>query len=152
MGARGPLRLVPVVPALVEGSAAADVPLRAPMKPRAVESEMCLSALWDEVVPQLAEAGLLSPADGPVVELALRAFDASRKAYVELAGASSVLLWDAKNQRDMKHPADAVARAQGALFLECAKQLGMTFVSRARTPGKDMSDGGEANPFAAGAV
>ena len=66
--------------------------------------------------------------------------------------AGSVTLWDAKNQRDMKNPAEVVFRSESSMFLEYARQLGMTFVSRARTPGQDMSDGGEANPFAAGAV
>ena len=148
-GARGPLRLVDAttVEKVADGSAAADVPAVAPLKPATVAANLDLSAAWDEIVPQLDKAGLVSPADGPVIELALMAFVASRKAYGELLTASSVALRDAKNARQMKHPSDAVARAQGALFLECAKQLGMTFVSRARTPSSKGAADGEANPF-----
>lgn len=149
-GARGPLRLVAstTVKQVADGSAAADVPAVAPLKPASVAANELLSAAWDEIVPQLDEAGLVSPADGPAIEIALSAFVASRKAYVELLQAHSVLMWDEKNGRSMKHPADAVARAQGALFLECAKQLGMTFVSRARTPSAKGASDDEANPFA----
>jgi len=150
-GARGPLlHLVAstTVKQVADGSAAADVPAVAPLKPESVAASPVLSAAWDEIVPQLDAAGLVSPADGPVIELALSAFVASRKAYAELLHARSVLKRDAKNMRSMKHPADAVARAQGALFLECAKQLGMTFVSRARTPSAKGASDAEANPFA----
>lgn len=148
-GARGPLRLVPTttVKQVADGSVAADVPAVAPLKPASVAADELLSDAWDEIVPQLDAAGLVSPADGPAIELALSAFVAYRKAYCELLEADSVLMWDAKNLRMMKHPADAVARAQGAMFLECAKQLGMTFVSRARTPSAKGVADDEANPF-----
>ena len=148
-GARGPLRLVPhlaAVPEAIAGSAAADVPALAPCKPDAVASDEALSALWDEIVPGLDEAGLVSPADASAVEMCLRHFRAARAASDELAVSTSTV-WDGKNQRPMKNPSEVVFRSESLAFLEYAKQLGMTFVARARTPGS-ATGGADANPFA----
>jgi phage terminase small subunit len=58
-------------------------------------------------------------------------------------------LHDDKNERDMKNPASQVFRDHSTAFLEFAKQLGLSFVSRARvTMSKGESDDG--NPFAKG--
>ena len=154
MGARGALKIVsPLKPVgeAMAGTAAADVPALAPLKPDEVATDEVLSGLWDLIVPQLDEAGLVSPADGPAVELCIRHFRAARAASDELAQGQATV-WDDKNGRPMKNPAEVVFRSESLAFLEFAKQLGMTFVARARTPAasKGADDGG--NPFASGVV
>lgn len=151
MGARGPLKLaghLKAVPDATVGTAAADAPATAPAKPQAVKDDQVLSGLWDEIVPEVDRAGLLSPADGPAVELCLRHFRAARSASDELAGGTATV-WDQKNERPMKNPAEVVFRSESLAFLEYAKQLGMTFVSRARTPSAREDADGEPNPFGA---
>ena len=147
---RGPLKLarhLAAVPAAAQGSAAADVQALAPMKPRAVADDVELSALWDDVVPELDKAGLVAVSDGPSIELALRHFLAARRASaVALTG--EVVVEDAAHSGVKKNPADAVFRAQSEMFLKYAQQLGMTFVSRARTPSAKGAADGEPNPFA----
>lgn len=149
-GRRGPLKIVsPLrsVESAVKGSAAAVAPARAPRMPDAVEADAELSRLWGEIVPELDAAGLVSPSDGAAIEMCLRHFRAARAASDELAEGDATT-WDAKNGRPMKNPAEVVFRSESLAFLEYAKQLGMTFVTRARTPmAKGADDGG--NPFAA---
>ena len=145
MGARGPLRLVKDVP-VVTGTAAADLPTRAPDKPSAVREDETLSALWDDLMPTLNRSGLVSPADALTLELALRHFVTARRAHDSI-GFEVVVDSDADVVK--KNPAEAVFRLESDMFLRYAQQLGMTFVSRARTPGKEASDGGNENPFAA---
>ena len=151
MGARGPLKIVSSlhsVASATAGTAAAEVPAVAPLKPQAVTDDQVLSDLWDQIVPQLDAAGLLAPSDAPAVELALRHFRAARAASDELA-AGTATVWDAKNERPMKNPAEVVFRSESLAFLEFAKQLGMTFVSRARTPAAGGGEDADGNPFAA---
>lgn len=151
MGARGPLKLaghLKAVPSPAAGTAAADAPAEAPLKPAAVSDDQALSDLWDAIVPEVDRAGLLTPADGPAVEMCLRHFRAARAASDELAAATATV-WDHKNERPMKNPAEVVFRSESLAFLEYAKQLGMTFVSRARTPSSKGDVDGEANPFSA---
>ena len=145
MGERGPLRLVKDAPALAVGTAAADVPNAAPAKPRAVAQDVGLSALWDEFVPPLVQSGLLAPSDGPALEMCLRHFQVARTAHASIG--DTVEVADPAHGGTKKSPAEAVFRAESELFLRYAQQLGMTFVSRARTPGRHA--GGPAdNPFA----
>ena len=147
MGARGPLKVVshltPVTTA-TKGTAAADAPAMAPTKPKAVMDDADLSRLWDEIVPGLDAAGLLAPSDAAAVELCLRHFLTSRQAHNELA---DVVVEDSAHGGVKKNPAEAVFRAESEMFLKYAQQLGMTFVSRARTPAAKggADDGG--NPF-----
>lgn len=148
MGARGPLKLANPLVSVADsskGTAAAVAQPLAPTKPVEVEQDPTLSALWDAIVPQLDEAGLLTRADGPAVELALRHFAAARVASDKLMAEGPVEV-DEKNQRRMKNPAEVIFRSESELFLKYAVQLGMTFVSRARTvmPEGGASDG---NPF-----
>lgn len=149
MGARGKLKLAdPLVSVAggTRGTAAAAVPALAPSKPAAVANDAVLSAAWDEIVPALDAAGLLCPADAPAVELALRHFTAARVASDQLI-AQGPTEYDNKNDRTMKNPAEVVFRSESELFLKYAAQLGMTFVSRARTALTE--DGGaDGNPFA----
>lgn len=115
-----------------------------PAKPEDLPERV--STLWDQVVNELSDAGLSSAVDGPALELALRHY------AVAVAASDEVLrdgptLFDAKNDRRMKHPASTVAAQHSAAFLEYAKQLGLTFVSRARvSTAKEADHAG--NPFA----
>lgn len=148
MGARGALKLAnPLTPVgdAVRGTAAANMPAQAPAKPAAVEANEDLSALWDDVVGVLNKAGLVSPSDAPAIELALRHFLAARAASDQLL-AEGPVEEDRKNERRMKNPAEVVYRSESLAFLEYAKQLGMTFASRARiSTGED--GGANGNPF-----
>lgn len=149
MGARGPLKLakhLQAVPAATEGTAAADVAALAPEKPEDVANDPALSDAWDLIVPGLDRAGLLSDADLPSLVLALMHYVIATQAYRQIGG--DVMVADHHNAGVKKNPAEAVMRAESEMFLKYAQQLGMTFVSRARTPAKGDADGGE-NPFAA---
>lgn len=154
MGARGNLKLPshlrPVNDETKAGTLAESVAKAAPEKPEGLtESEV---SLWDELVGALDEAGLLAKSDGPTLHLAIRHYLAAIKASDEMLGAASLTLHDEKNQRDMKHPSSQVFRDHSTAFLEFAKQLGMTFVSRARTVAPKEASGSGSNPFASGAA
>ena len=157
MGARGPLKLPthlrPVSDTRIADTVAEVAEKLAPEKPAAVAEHQELSALWDQLVPVLDRAGLLSPMDGLTIELALRHVLVAREAssVVEVEG---VVVKDAAIAGGMKkHPAEQVMCSESEMFLRYAQQLGMTFVSRARTPATKAADGnGEANPFAAKSV
>lgn len=127
-------------------SAATAVKPEPPSKPDSLPSEV--SQLWDEVVEALNDAGLISQVDGPAIELALRHFAAARFASDQLLREGSTK-FDAKNEREMKNPAAVVFSQQSSAFLDYAKQLGLTFVSRARanTDGGANEQGGTSNPF-----
>lgn len=150
-GSRGKLKLAnPLTPVAeaVAGSAAGDVQALAPAKPAAVEQDKELSQLWDEIVPQLDAAGLVSTADAATVEICLRHFMVARLAYRRIDG--DVVVADHNHGGVKKNPAEAVFRAESDLFLKYAQQLGMTFVSRARTPATRGADDDD-NPFASSA-
>lgn len=151
MGARGPLKLPPL--SLVPpATAAAEVQPIGPEKPNAVARNRELSALWDELVPELDKDGLLARSDGPALELALRHFLLARKAS-NAANRKGLAVPDHHGAGAVKkNPAEAIFRAESAMFLRYAQQLGMTFAGRARTPAGqgdgEGGEGGEANPFA----
>ena len=156
MGARGPLKLPthlrPVHDTRLADTTAEAVPRNAPEKPAAVAEDGELSAMWDQVVPLLDEAGLISPADGFTVEMFLRHVLTARQAHGEI-GESVVIHDDKLAGGAKKHPAEQVFRSESDMYLKYAQQLGMTFVSRARTPAtKAGAEGGEDNPFASPAV
>ncbi|ONK09447.1 putative phage terminase, small subunit, P27 family [Streptomyces sp. MP131-18] len=152
MGARGPLKIpkhLKSVPAgeQAAGTVAERVDASAPSRPPGFpDGDPEMVELWDAIVPQLDRAGLLTPADGPTVELALRHFLAARQAGNALAGGDVVLDDPAHGGTAKKNPAGSEMRSQSQLFLEYAKQLGMSFAARARMPAKDEAT--EANPFA----
>lgn len=130
-------------------SAHADSPKMAPEKPESVAADKDLNEVWNHIVPQLDAAGLLTSADAMAVEMSLRHFVMARRASVELAD-EELSIPDPKNMRMMKNPKEAIFRMESAQFLDYAKQLGMTFMSRARTPGKNNADDGDQdNPFSA---
>lgn len=153
MGARGPVSKLKLPPKLrlvsdqTPDASSMNATLRptAPAKPEDLPAE--LSVLWDEVVTDLDNAGLIAHVDGMALELALRHYLAAVKASEDLL-ASGPTTYDDKNQRVMKNPSSQVFRDHSTAFLEFAKQLGLSFVSRARvTVGKE-SDDAEGNPFA----
>lgn len=155
MGARGALKLPnhlrPVSDFEMAGTAAETVSRDAPLKPDAVTSNPELSRLWDEIVPQLERTGLIAPSDGPAVELALRHFLMARQASDSIG--SQVSIETSEDHGSVKkNPAEAVFRLESDMFLRYADKLGMTFVSRARTPAAKGRDDGEANPFASTGV
>ena len=152
MGARGPLKLPKHLKAVPAGADAAGTvaervaPSAPPRPPGFPEDDREMCALWDAIVPELDRAGLLTRADGPTIELALRHFLAARQAAGAFADGDVVLDDPAHGGTAKKNPAGAEMRSQSALFLEYAKQLGMSFAARARMPAKDEAT--EANPFA----
>ena len=105
-----------------------------------------LSGLWDSTVDALDEAGLITAVDGPTLELALRHYLAAVAASDDLLEHGSTL-HDDKNERDMKNPASQVFRDHSSAFLEFAKQLGLSFVSRSRVA-MSKGDADDGNPFA----
>ena len=151
MGARGTLKIASHLTAVsdaTKGTAATDVPALAPNKPAAVKANEVLSELWDQVVPELDRAGLITVSDGPSVELALRHFVLARQASESIG--ADVAVADHGHGGVKKNPAEAVFRAESEMFLKYAQQLGMTFVSRARTPAAKGADDDGGNPFAHG--
>lgn len=146
MGARGKLKLASGLAVVPPGTAAADVPAFAPRKPQAVVDNRTLSELWDEIVPELDRAGLVTVCDAASIELALRHFLLARQASDTIG--DSVTVADTNHGGVKKNPAETVFRAESEMFLKYAQQLGMTFVSRARTPAAKGADD-DGNPFAA---
>ncbi|MFC5992938.1 P27 family phage terminase small subunit [Pseudonocardia hispaniensis] len=153
MGERGPLKLPKHLRAVggdeKAGTLAEQVKPVAPERPFGFpQDDAELSSLWEELVPVLDDAGVLARCDGPTIELALRHFLAARRASDAMFRAE-VIVEDPAHGGVKKNPAGAEFRSQSALFLEYAKQMGMSFVARARVPAKEQDGGGEENPFAA---
>lgn len=153
-GSRGPLKLpkkhLQAVPDSAEETPSVGDKIEPKMPPKPEHLQVGeLSTLWDMLVPRMAEYGMVTEVDGLAIELCLRHYVAARAASEQLADADSVAIVDEGHDgRMQKHPADAVFRAQSAMFLQFARELGLTFVARARTPAAKGPDGGEKNPFA----
>lgn len=154
MGERGPISGARRGLKIVKTAEADDAPatLADELTPGAPDQPAGMSdagrVLWDALVPQLDELGLVCTVDGLTIDLALRHYLAAQKASDELAAAATVAIRDDKNDRQQKHPADAVFRLHSDMFLKYADKLGMTFVSRARLAAKGGAGDGEDNPFA----
>lgn len=158
MGSRGPLRLVSATQTAEEalrGTAQQDVPAEARVlyKPARVKESESLSALWDEIVPGLNRAGLLTAADVPALEVAIRhfrAFIALDEEWFNDQFESVIEDQNGQGSTTKKNPLETAHRSQSAIFMDYCKQLGMTFTSRARTQGRDSdSSSGDENPFLA---
>lgn len=115
-----------------------------PTRPAGLPDEV--AALWDSMVDDLDEAGLLTAVDGPTLELALRHYLSAARASDDLLRDGSTM-YDEKNERTMKNPASQVFRDHSAAFLEFAKQLGLSFVARARVTTAKGDANDEGNPF-----
>lgn len=153
MGERGPSKIPKHLQAVPDGAdtAADRIAREAPEQPWGFPpDDRDLVELWDETIPNLDDAGLLARCDGMVVELMLQHFLMARRAAAALFRGDVVVEDPAHGPEAVKkNPAGAEMRAQSLMFLEYAKQLGMSFASRARIPVKDRSDGdGQPNPFA----
>ncbi len=148
MGARGPLKLAPVGENQVDkASAAAMVAPQQPDKPTGLPIEV--SELWDEIVPVLAEAGLLSEADSMTVEMALRHFSLARRVSNELIEQGVVVEDKRHGGQEAKSPKAQILKDNSSAFLEYAKQLGLSFAARSRMRGDGRgSEEEEDNPFA----
>lgn len=156
MGERGKLKLPSHLRPVAHGPATdpeslADVV--APVAPGRPESLTGRSAeLWDQIAGELDRIGLMARCDGPALELALRHFMVASAAADDVETEPRV--WDDKNERWAKNPSSQVFRDHSAAFLEFAKQLGMTFVARARTAAPTTTPGAggapTANPFMVG--
>ncbi|MFD1060849.1 P27 family phage terminase small subunit [Scardovia wiggsiae] len=148
MGARGPLKLAPVGENQVDrSSAAAMVAPQQPDKPTGLPIEV--SELWDEIVPVLAEAGLLSEADSMTVEMALRHFSLARRVSNELIEQGVVVEDKRHGGQEAKSPKAQILKDNSSAFLEYAKQLGLSFAARSRMRGDERgSQEEEDNPFA----
>jgi len=153
VGARGPvseLKLPPNLRLVTDkspdvSSANASISPTAPERPDGLPES--LHGLWDKLVSELDDAGLIAVVDGPTLELALRHYAAAVQASDELLGGTSTM-HDDKNDRVMKNPASQVFRDHSTAFLEFAKQLGLSFTARARTTVAKEADDGSRNPFA----
>ncbi|MDT0270573.1 phage terminase small subunit P27 family [Streptomyces sp. DSM 44915] len=145
------LKLPPHLKSVDGGQSTAGPTLADAAKPAAPEKPASLPAAvseaWDVIVPALDEVGVLARCDGPALELALRHYVTAVAASDDVV--AEPRLWDEKNGRPMKNPSSQVFRDHSTAFLEYAKQLGLTFVSRARAPKPDEGAGGADNPFAA---
>lgn len=147
MGARGRLKLAPAGEAVADAnSAAAMVEAREPDKPSGLPLE--ISELWDELVPVLSEAGLLSEADGMTLEMALRHFSMARRASNEMIDAGIVVEDKRHGGQEAKSPKAQIFKDNSQAFLEYAKQLGLSFAARSRINVEGGKDDEEGNPFA----
>lgn len=104
------------------------------------------SRMWDQIVDELEEAGLIAAFDAPTLDLALRHYALAVKASNSVMR-SSVVREDKKNQRTMKHPAATVFAQHSAAFQEYSKLLGLNFSARARLPIAEMGSDSD-SPFA----
>lgn len=134
----------------VAGTAAADIPPlgehEIPEKPDRIANTPELSELWDAVVPMMARNGLLHEPDVILLEQMLRHLAAFRDASDELMLMGPTI--PGKDFTTVKNPADVVMRGQSLQLLGILKEFGLTFVSRARRPGKDNGPAADGdNPF-----
>lgn len=118
-----------------------------PAKPASVAKRKVLSAVWDEVVPKLWRAGLLTDADTQTIEMMLRHFALARIASNKILDDESLLtVWNERQQFDQKGPLEVIFRQESDSYIKYADKLGMTLMSRAAVP---LNNGGAdaTNPF-----
>ena len=142
------LRLVAGDPVadVIEDTAAADVAIEMPPMPKAVAEDDDLAELWDAMIPDLYEAQMVSRIDWPSLEMMIRHFHAARQASDDLM-IGEPTVWDEMHNRPMKNPSEVVFRSESMAFMAYAKEMGMTFASRARTPSQRGPKGDSSNPF-----
>ena len=144
------LRIVPDEQEPQQDTVAARAPLGTPTKPDWIEKNKRLSELWDDIVGTLGETGLLTKADGAALEIALMHWASAYQAGSKLLEDGPVND-DMRNGRKQKNPASTILAMQSRSFLDYAKQLGLTFVARARIDMPESAveeDYGKNNPFA----
>ena len=157
MGARGPIsrKNLPRPLRIVDTEdtkhprkpSAADLPAPvAPEAPHGLNAE--LLPLFEDTAAELDKAGLASKLDGMAIALAVTHYGAAMAAAEDLAADGSTV--EGATGGSVVNPASTVLARHTDSFTELAKQLGLTFASRARiaiaTPARDDIDIG--NPFA----
>lgn len=158
MGARGPVSQLklPQKLRLVSDDTPDTTSANALMKPNAPQPPKDLPdaarPIWDELVAQLGEAGLIARVDGPALHLAILHYLAAIEASQDLLREGAVVMGG--NGGPVRNPASVAFKSHTEAFLEIAKQMGLTFAARARTTlpeeAQDSLDRG--NPFAARAA
>lgn len=159
MGARGPvkrkaapkLRIVGLGESELQAEQDNDTAtaLVKPGKPVAPQGMSAQGAeLWESLADRLDDAGLLSPVDGPALDLAVRA-------YLVAVDASDLVLQEGATStgsmgQAVAHPGVAAFAKATSVYLEASKQLGLTFAARARITVTRGDDAGtdDSNPFA----
>lgn len=135
------------------GTAAAQVAPGNLTKPVAVQQDSDLNQWWDDVVPGMERAGLVSECDVPAVVGLLQHLVTSHKAFLQVQreGVSVFINENKPEQGTKKNPAEMILRSESDAALRFAIQLGGTWMSRARTdvPKGDADSG---NPFGAEAI
>lgn len=140
MGSRGPVSIHAVDPRKQpRDTAVTKVHSRAPEKPQGLSEVE--SNKWDQLVATLEPAGLLAECDALTLELACRHYAISVQASQQLT--TEGLLY---RRGSAKHPAALVLKENSTLYLDYAKQLGLSFVARARTD-LQRQDTDKDNPF-----
>lgn len=133
-GERGPLKLagsLTTVSDAVAETAAAATNLNKPFKPDYIANDPRMTRVWDEIVDCLYEAGLISPSDGPTLEIALHHYRLAVEAAERLTDLDLLV---GSEKAPQKNPLEAVVRLNSNVFLKYVSALGLSFVSRARTP------------------
>lgn len=157
MGTRGParqprLKVVHGGDRVLEqpaGTMAAQVQPGLPTKPKKVAADPDLSQWWDDLVPGMAESGMLSKCDVAAVITLLEHLNASHEAYLEMMrdGVTIAQREDKPELGNKKHPADMVMRGHSEAILKYSNALGLTWLARARTE-VPKGDDDSGNPFA----
>jgi P27 family predicted phage terminase small subunit len=153
MGTRGPLKVPAHLAAVPDPSAEPESvqdlsPHEAPAKPDSVRQDEELSQLWDEIVEPLNRTGFLSPGDGPVLETLCRHMIMLRRMYDDLE-LNGLMIPSPHDDYLVKNPLLQNFGMSSDRIMEIAKQLGMTWMTRARTPLQEKPSSGDGNPFAA---
>lgn len=134
-GERGPIGKLKLMtaespsPAPDAKSVAESIRAKRPEKPK--HMPLAASNMWDQIVDELEEAGLIAAFDAPTLDLALRHYALAVKASNSVMR-SGVMTHDKKNNRTMKNPAAVVFAQHSTAFLEYSKLLGLNFSARAR--------------------
>lgn len=156
-GSRGPIspKSLPALRLVTDATqpgtqplAASDVvrPL-APEQPANLHSD--LVPLWDMLCAELDGAGLLSRVDGLALHLALEHYRAGIEAAQSLAADGPTA--SGSMGQPIPNPASTVFARHTDAFVTLARQLGLTFASRARIALPDERPPEEkGNPFASG--
>lgn len=152
MGTRGPLKVPAHLAAVPDPAAEPESvqdksPHIAPEKPAAVANDPELSQLWDEIVDPLNRTGFLSPGDAPVLETLCRHMIMLRRMYDDLELNGLMVPGIGNPDVMVKNPLLQNFGMSSDRIMEIAKQLGMTWMVRARTQLPEKPAHGDGNPF-----
>lgn len=146
MGARGTLHSVS------SKAVSKQVQMTDPFKSGFIVSDAELRSAYADILPDLRQAGLVTGIDGPVLEALLMSQIVARKAYEHIRENGVVLeeerIGTGGNPftQTIKNPSEQILRAHSNMMLIHAKNLGMTWMSRARTE-SPQNAADDDNPF-----